>query len=638
MAVDLLNIARTGVLASQSQLGITSNNITNVNTEGYHRQVAQQSALLPQQVGGNFYGTGTYVSDVKRIYNQFAERELRIGQSTINHAETSHTKLSELDALFSQIGKAVPQGLSDLFSDLGNLVDQPEDLGIRGGVLNSAGQLANAINQIQTGLDNQMKFTNDQIDGVTKRINEISSELANLNRELMKSGGDNMQLLDEQDRLLTELSGYVQINVIEQDNGIKSVMLGGSAMLVSGLETMEVNLKAGDPFPDEQQLVAEVGGNTVEINGSALGGELGALFQYRDETLKPSMHEVGQLALGIADAFNEMQKQGLDLNGEVGSNIFNDINDPLTSFGRVGALSDNTGTAALSVEITDTAALRGTEYELTFTAPSTYELKDTQTGNVQNLTLSGTTLTGADGFTINIDSGALADGDQFVIRPTAGAAAGLKVEMTDPKGIAASGQGITPDAGNAGDVEVQITSIDDRNNANFPVTGSELTFEINTATNQFQVFDADGNALGAATSYTPPSISAYGFTFDVTANGTSTERFTFDLSIKPGDNANALQMAKLNEAKLMNNGKSSFADVYETTKQNVGHKTKSAEVSMEAAEAVYLQAQARVDSHSGVNLDEEAANLMRFQQSYQAAARIMTVSQQIFDSLISSVR
>ncbi len=637
MGVDLLNIARSGVLASQSQLGVTSNNITNVNTEGYHRQVAQQSALLPQQIGGNFYGTGTYVSDVKRIYNEFASRELRLGQSTLSHAETSHTKLTELDALFSQIGKAVPQGLNDLFSDLGNLVDQPDDLGIRGGVLNSAGQLANAINQIQSGLDGQMQYTNDQIEGVTKRINEISSELANLNGELLKTGEDNMQLLDEQDRLLKELSGYVQINVIPQEGGVKSVMLGGSAMLVSGQEVMTVSLQDGDPFPQEPKLAVEVGGNPVAIDGTKVGGELGALFQYRDETLLPSMHEIGQLALGVADAFNEMQKQGLDLNGEVGSNIFNDINDPLASFGRVGAVSDNTGTAALSVEITDTAALNGTQYELSFTAPSTYELKDSRTGNVQNLTLNGTTLTGGDGFTINIDSGALADGDEFIIRPTAGAASGLKVEMTDSKGIAA-GTGVSADENNAGDVEVQITSIDNRGAANFPVTGSELTFEINTATNQYQVYDKDGNAVGGPTAYTPPSISAFGFTFDVTANGTSTERFTFDLSIKPGDNSNALQMAKLNEAKLMNGGKSSFADVYETTKQNVGHKTKSAEVSMEAAEAVYLQAQARVQSTSGVNLDEEAANLMRFQQSYQAAARIMTVSQQIFDSLITSAR
>ncbi|MCF1426722.1 MAG: flagellar hook-associated protein FlgK [Shewanella sp.] len=638
MSVDLLNIARTGILASQSQIGVTGNNITNVNTEGYHRQVAQQSTLLPQNFGGNFYGTGSYVSDVKRIYNDFATRELRLGQSALSHAETSHSKLTELDALLSQIGKTVPQGLIDLFRELGNLVDQPDDLGIRGGVLNSAGQLASAINQIQTGLDGQMKYTNDQIDGVTKRVNDIANELAHLNGELIKSGEDNMQLLDEQDSLLKELSGYVQINVIPQDGGVKSVMLGGSTMLVSGQEMMAISMLPGDPFPQEPRLSVEVGGKIVAFDGSRVGGELGALFQYREQTLKPAVNEIGQLALGIADAFNELQKQGLDLNGEVGSNIFNDINDPLASFGRVGAISSNTGTAALSAQITDTGKLKGTEYELTFIAPTTYELKDIQTGSVKDLTLSGTTLTGADGFTLNIDSGALADGDKFVIRPTAGAAAGLEVVMADPKGIAAAVPGMTADAGNAGDVSLKVTSIDNRNAINFPITGSELTFEIDTATNQFEVFDADGNSLGPAAVYTPPGISAYGFTFEVTANGTSTERFTFDLSIKPGDNTNALQMAKLNEAKLMNNGESSFADLYETTKQNVGHKAKSAEITMEAAETVYVQAMTRVQSFSGVNLDEEAANLMRFQQSYQAATRIMTVSQQIFDSLLTSVR
>ena len=429
-----------------------------------------------------------------------------------------------------------------------------------------------------------------------------------------------------------------RFNVVPQDGGVKSVMLGGSATLVSGQEMMAISMLPGDPFPREPRLSVEVGGKIVALDGTRVGGELGALFQYREQTLRPAVNEIGQLALGIADAFNELQKQGLDLYGEVGSNIFNDINDPLASFGRVGAMSSNTGTAALSAQITDTGKLKGTEYELSFIAPATYELKDIQTGSVKDLTLSGTTLTGADGFTLNIDSGALADGDKFVIRPTAGAAAGLEVVMADPKGIAAAVPGITADAGNAGDVSVKVTSIDNRNAINFPVTGSELTFEIDTATNQFEVFDADGNSLGPAAVYTPPGISAYGFTFEVTANGTSTERFTFDLSIKPGDNTNALLMAKLNEAKLMNNGESSFADLYETTKQNVGHKAKSAETTMEAAETVYLQAMTRIQSISGVNLDEEAANLMRFQQSYQAATRIMTVSQQIFDSLLTSVR
>lgn len=226
MASDLLNIARSGVLAAQSQLAVTSNNITNVNTQGYHRQVAEQVSLDHQRLGSNFYGAGTYISDVKRIYNHYAERELRIGQTSVSEAQATHTKLNEMDQLFSQIGKSIPQGLNDLFSGLNSLADIPDDLGIRGNVLGAADQLAISLNQMQSHLDGQMKQTNDQIVGITERINEIGKELGHINEELMKFQGEDMGLLDKQDALIQELSQYSQVNVIPLDTGAKSIMLG----------------------------------------------------------------------------------------------------------------------------------------------------------------------------------------------------------------------------------------------------------------------------------------------------------------------------------------------------------------------------------------------------------------------------
>lgn len=641
MAIDLLNIARTGVLASQSQLGVTSNNIANANTAGYHRQVATQSTLESQRLGNSFYGTGTYVDDVKRIYNDYAARELRIGQTTLSGAEASYGKLSELDQLFSQIGKMVPQSLNSLFTGLNSLADLPADLGIRSSTLNDAKQLANSLNQMQSSLNGQMTQTNDQITGMTKRINEISKELANLNLELMKSPNQDAMLLDKQDALIQELSQYAQVNVIPQENGAKSIMLGGSVMLVSGEIAMTMDTKTGDPFPNELQLTSSIGSQSVAADPSKLGGQLGALFEYRDQTLIPASHELDQLALGIADNFNKMQQQGLDLNGQVGSNIFRDINDPLMSLGRVGGYSNNTGNATLGVNIDDTRLLTGGSYELSFTAPASYELRDTETGVITPLTLNGSTLEGGAGFSIDIKAGAMASGDRFVIRPTAGAANGITVEMTDPKGIAAASPKITADAANSGNTQVKLTQITNRSAANFPITGSELTIQLDTTAipPTYEAFDASGTSLGAAAPYTPPSISAFGFTFEVDSTAAaSNDRFTFNLAFAEGDNSNAVAMAKLSESKVMNGGKSTLADVFENTKIDIGSKTKAAEVRVGSAEAIYQQAYARVESESGVNLDEEAANLMRFQQAYQASARIMTTAQQIFDTLLTSVR
>ncbi|GIU20141.1 flagellar hook-associated protein FlgK [Shewanella sp. MBTL60-007] len=640
MSLDLMNIARTGVLASQSQLAITSNNIANANTAGYNRQVVSQSALDSQRMGNDFYGAGTYVSDVKRVYNDYATRELRIGSTAVSESQTTFGKMSELDQLFSQIGKAVPQGLNDFFASMNALADIPNDLGLRGSMLTSANQLANSVNQMQSHLDSQMTQTNDQIAAVTDRINEISNELGSINRELMKSQGQDMQLLDKQDALILELSEYASVNVVPLESGAKSVMLGGSIMLVSGEMSMQMGTVQGDPYPNELQITAQSGNKSMIVDASKLGGQLGALVNYRDETLIPSQMELGQFALGVSDAFNQAQAQGFDLNGQVGANIFTDINDPSMQIGRVGALSSNTGTANLSVNIDDVGNLTGSSYELKFTAPSTYELKDAASGNITPLTLNGTKLEGADGFSINIDAGTLASGDTFEIRPTSGAASSISVEMTDPKGIAAAGSKITADAANTGNSQVSLVSIDDRTAANFPVTGSELTFEIDPAATPptFEVFDAAGTSLGAAAPYTPPNISAHGFTFEIDSTATTAQKFTFDLSFAEGDNTNLVNMAKLNEAKLMNGGKTTLTDVFENTTVNVGSKTKSAEMSMGSAEAIYNQAYTRVQSVSGVNLDEEAANLMRFQQSYQASARIMTTANEIFNTLFSSLR
>ncbi|PKG78229.1 flagellar hook-associated protein FlgK [Shewanella sp. Actino-trap-3] len=639
MSIDLLNIARTGIQASQAQLGVTSNNIANANTEGYNRQVATQASSQSQRLGNNFYGTGTYVSDVKRVYNEFAARELRIGQTSMSAAETSYSKLSELDQIYAQVGQMVPENLNNFFASINSVADLPSDLGIRSSSLSSAQQLANGLNQMQSQLDGQVKQTNSQIEAITTRINEIGKELGSLNVELMKSQDQDSQVLDKQGALILELSEYAQVNVIPLDTGAKSIMLGGSMMLVSGEVSMSMGVSAGDPYPNEPRINASIGDKTLNVDPSKLGGQLGALFSFRDDTLIPASTELGQLALGVADTFNGMQSKGIDLNGEVGSNIFADINDPLMALGRVGAFSTNTGDALMSANIDDVGALSGGSYELSFTTADGYQLKDNQTGKQTALTLTSGQLTSDAGFSINVDitNGPIADGDKFEIRPTAGGAAGLKVVMTDPKGIAAAGPTLTPATANSGNTAISLNSMDS-SAGGFQGIGSSITFQLDTAANTYEAFNAAGASLGTG-AITNNNINAFGMDFDITRNGTATaDSFTFDLSLAEGDNSNAVAMASLSNSKLMNNGTGTLTSVFENTKLDIGSQTKSAEVRVSSATAIYQQASNRVQSESGVNLDEEAANLMRFQQSYQASARIMTTAQTIFDTLFSSVR
>ncbi|RLV61565.1 flagellar hook-associated protein FlgK [Parashewanella curva] len=644
MSNDLMNIARNGVLTSQSQLSVTSNNIANVNTDGYNRQVATQSTLDAHKVGNHFMGSGSYVSDVKRIYNEFATRELRIGATGLSEAQTRLSKMNEMDQLFSQIGKAIPDSLNDFQNNINRLGDTPDDLGIRTSILSSAKHLANTINQMDNHLSSQFKSTNGQIDASLKRINTLTQELGNINQELMEGNTENSQLLDKQDSLLKELSEYANINVIPLEGGGKSVMLGGSVALVSGAKAMQLESKTGDPFPNETRLVVKSGDNETLVSSQNLGGQLGGLFEFRQDTLISAKNELGQFALGIADAFNQVQAKGIDLNGQVGKPIFQDINDPAMSNGRAGKFDSNTGTASLSVNIDDVTKLTGAEYELSFDGTD-YKLTDKATGKAQNLSLDTSTtpnqLTGGDGFSIQIKSGAFANKDKFTIRPTSGAASGIEVAIKDPKDIAAGKANITEPDSNSGNTKVKLRAINDRNAANFPKDGQPLTFEINTSTTPktFTVIDKDGKTVGTANqTFTGNTIKANGIEFEVTSTAGSTDKFTFDLSVRKGDNRNAVEMAKLSTNFKMNNGSTTLIDVFQNTKQDIGSQTSSAEIQLNSATAVFKQAETRVLSESGVNLDEEAANLMRFQKSYQASARVMTVANQVFDSLLSAVR
>ncbi|RYV02499.1 flagellar hook-associated protein FlgK [Shewanella sp. OPT22] len=638
MSNDLLNIGRNGLLTSQSQLAVTSNNIANANTAGYHRQVATQSTLGARQVGGEYYGSGSYVSDVKRIYNEFASRELRIGQSTLSEAETSFSKLSQLDQLFSEIGKSVPNSLNDVFAQMNGLVDLPDDIGSRTTVLSSATQMAQSINQMQNHLDAQIKNTNGEIAGSVEQLNELSSELAKINLELRENGGENSQLLDRQESIIQEMSKFGNISVIPLDGGAKSIMLGGNTMLVTGESATPLEVKTGDPFPNNTQIVAKVGDKEVPLNGSNVGGSLGALFEYRDDSLFNAQQELSQFALGVADAFNKTQAEGVDLNGNLGKPIFADINDPSMSFGRVGANPNNAGTANLSVNIDDVSSLSGNEYKLTYDGTD-YKLVDSETGSEQTLTLTGNTLSGADGFSVDIDDPTnLASGDSFTIRPNGSAASGIAVTMTDPKEIAAGSPDsfVTAADGNSGNTNVKITGLD-RNATGFE---SPITVNLDTTASPatYSILDEGGNSLAIGNvAGTPSTISALGVDIEIDSTTSETSSFTLDFTPKPGDNSNAVKLAGLSEQKLMNDGKSTLIDVYQDAKQDIGSQTKGSEIRLVSADAVYQQAYSRVQSDSGVNLDEEASNLLRFQQSYQASARVMTTAQQVFDTLFNAI-
>ena len=637
MAVDLLGVGRNGVSTSRNQIEVTTHNIANVNSEGYHRQVADQTANSSHMLGGQYYGTGSKINSIKRIYDEFLTNELRTSVSNNHYAGVGVQQIQYLDQLYSEAGRAIPDSFNHLYSGLANLADLPADSSIRTDVLLNAEHLADEINQMQYMLSGKHDEINIQIEAITDQINTLAQALADLNIEMQQDTG-NSTLLDRQDSFIKELSKHTDVTVIDTQTGAKNIMVGGAVMLVTGSHASKFNVIEGDPFKEEVGLELKNSFQTQRISTKNLGGELGGYFDFRDNTLTPIQLELDKLAMGVAHKFNEMQSLGFDLTGNVGQNFFSDINAQNMQGHRVGTYSSNAGNANITIDVTDPSILDSSTlaYELKFTAQGQYNLKNLTTNENQTLTLIQNQLIGADGFDLNLN-GAMVVGDAFVIRPTSGSASGLTMTLGNANDIAAASYSIKPDAQNAGDIFLKLVNINNRNATNFPTTGNELTIEINSAANTFELFNTNGQSLGV-NAYTPPSINVNGFELSLNADANSIERFTLDFSFGVGDNRNALEMSQINETMVMNSGRSRFIDIFQHSQITIGRKFKSAEIRNESSVSILTFAQLKVDEKSGVNLDEEAANLLKHQQSYQASARVISVAQQLFDTLVESMR
>ncbi|MGO4998484.1 flagellar hook-associated protein FlgK [Oceanisphaera sp. W20_SRM_FM3] len=655
MAVDMYQTGVSGLLAAQAQLATTGHNIANVNTEGFSRQRVEQSTTLPMYHGAQFYGTGTRVTDVTRMYQEYAFKDVLISNTEKAGAEALYNHLSFLDQSLTGVNKGLAASLDDMYKAINAVSDNPGNLGNRDLMLANAKDITSHFNEYYSALEQEMTIKNRDLDSRAAHVTSITAGIANLNQEIFNAGlnGSPNDLLDQRDRLIQELGQEVSITTLKDSNGMISVMLGGREPLVSGNQAYGMEVRAGSPDPQQTELYLTAPGKpelATRIKGSqALGGEMGALFHYRDQVLGPNLSDMGKVAISIADAFNQVQKQGVDLNGLAGKNFFTDINASEAQANRF--LSNNSNISG-GVEITDTAKLTGGEYKLKYDGTD-YKLTDITTGKAYDVGVTGPvapstelTLAVLDpdlGFNITL-SEAPKTNDEMLIRPTRQGGNDLKVELNTGDQIAASGsvmvdankdntgtgkvnvQLVAPTAPAVaipeGDYPLSVKAVDDGNASSPPV----LVYE---------VYKADGTAIGPPLAPDADGNITFG---DVQLNIKGTpaqyDQFVIKQAKGSGNNTNALAFADIQNKKWLDNGKSTVTDSLNKTSVEIGGLTKNQRVKALAAEAAYNQSHDRMLSTSGVNLDEEAANLLRFQQSYMASARVVTVASETMNTLL----
>ncbi|RAO77220.1 flagellar hook-associated protein FlgK [Dyella jiangningensis] len=620
---NLLSIGASGLNAAQVALTTVGNNISNVNTPGYSRQSVVQNESISPNGGRYTIGSGVDVDSIQRAYSDFLTSAVWSSNSSLQRATTYNNLTTTLNSMLSASGN-LQSSLDSFYGAFDTVANTPGVASSRQSLLGSAGSMVTTFNTLAQQFTAQQGQVNSQISTTVDGINSVSKSIADLNAKIRQAGNNvPNDLLDQRDTMIQTLSGYVGVSTYQQTDGTISVYASSGQALVSGDKSFALST-GKDAYDASRTSVLDTTG--TDITTKISGGTLGALLDYRSNVLDSVQNQLGQAAVALATSVNTQQSKGLDLNGNQGGPMFS-VPAPA-----VMGNTNNKGTASVSASITDVSQLTTSDYVLSYDG-SNWNLATTS-GQSVPMTTNPDGSYSANGLTFNL-SGTAQKGDSFQIQPTRAAASGLTLTMTDPNGIAAAAA-LTSKAAtaNTGTGSIGAVTVDDPTNA---ALLSNATLSFPTA-GTYQVTDSSGNVLGSG-SYAPgQTISANGWS--VTPSGTPAANDSFTIGINSNglnDTSNALALASLADKGVLNGGKQSVIDSYGTLTTNIGTVGSQAQTNLTTQTSLHNQAMSAQQSVSGVNLDEEAASLVRFQQAYQASAQVISTSQTIFSSLISAI-
>ncbi len=627
---SILNTSLTGLLAFQNALATTSNNIANVNTEGYSRQRVNFSSMPAQYVGFGYIGRGVQAEGVVRILDQFRVDQVRGNLTEQARLEAFNGLARDVDALLASPDSGLSQPLQEFFAALQTVADNPASITARQVMLSQADVLSDRFGTLNARLDGQNQELNARLSAAVNQVNALAGSVAELNQAIVAAqaaaaGEPPNDLLDQRDVLLNQLAEFVSISVLPQDDGAVNVFVGSGQALVLGPDASTLTVTQGD-FPGvapEVALGSATG--TPMVLPDLGGGEIGGLLDFRREMLQPAQNTLGQIATALADVINAASREGMDLDGNLGGDLFS-LGAP-----QVLAAVGNTGSGDVGLAVSDVSALTVADYVLAFDGGS-YTLTRTDTGVAVPLAGSGTAADPfvADGLSIVINA-APAAGDRFLLRPTASAAGSLSVALDDPRGIAAALPILSSaDLGNTGTGSIQGDEILDPAD---PALLDPVTITFLDAT----TYSVNGSGSFAYAPGAPIEIN--GWRVNITGAPAAGDVFTVTSNAGGvGDNRNALAMSDALDGGVLAGGTLSVGEGFEGLVSQVATETRRSGINLTAQTAITERSVTDQLAVSGVNLEEEAANMIRFQQAYQAMAQMIGVADALFQTVLSMTR
>jgi len=651
MAGNILNIGKSALFAAQTGMATAGHNIANANVPGYTRQGTVQATAVGQNTGNGFVGSGTYVADIKRYSDNFLNGQVRQAQTQVSSYDTYYTQISQIDNMLADTTSGLSPSMQDFFKGVQDLTANPASVASRQAMLSSADALAARFTGMNDRLQDMRNGVNTQITTNVTMINSYAEQIAALNEQIAGiNAGATQQpndLMDARDQLVAELNKHVNATVIAGDNNSLTVSIGSGQPLVVGKKSYQLATTPSPTDVSRLEVGIVTGTKVVPLAANAIGGgELGGLLEFRANSLDRAQNSLGRIAIGLAATFNAQHKLGLDDAGNPGGDFFVQA-EPLVT---ANVNNNPTSTTALTATISDPSKLTQSDYKVSYDGAN---FKVTRMSDNKITTINPypqtvpQTIDGVD-FALN---GASAQGDSFLVRPTINGAAQFAVAISDRSKIAAAGPVTTNNpVGNIGNAKISEGSVTSafmtgNTKADLPVT---LTYD--KAGNTLSGFPA-GRAVSATIAgvtttypagtptipYAPDAKYSFGG-IDVGFTGTpgNLDKFTIGNNVGGvGDNRNMRALGALQTTNILDGGTATYQSAYAEMVNFVGNKTREVQVNGQAGVARLAQAVNAQQSVSGVNMDEEAANLVKYQQAYQAAGKVMQIAGTLFDTLLS---
>ena len=631
MGNSIFGIGLSGLNAAQAGLATAGHNISNVNTVGFNRQEVQFASNQPQYSGAGFFGNGVSVQNIRRSYDSLLQSQTWGAQSSASHLQSYADQIGRIDSLLADPSVGLSPALSSFFAAVHDVAVNPSDTASRQGMLSQAQTLSARFQQLDSQFEARRDDANATMMSVVDQVNTTTDSIAELNHriEILKTSGDGTHtpndLLDKRDQLITDLSKLVRAQVVKQDDGSYNVFLGSGQPLVVKDNANKLVLLAGDSDPRKMQIGLQGGGSALKLGTTDMaGGQLGGMLEFLDKTLDPAQNALGRIAMALGAGVNEQNQLGQDLNGALGGAIF-----------RVGApdvlSSDlNTGNGAIGATVASLSALTTSDYKLKYDG-SNYTLTRLSDGNATTFASFPQTV---DGVTLSLSSGVVNSGDSFLVRPTRAGASGMSVLLKDVSRIAAAAPIRTNAAlANSSGVAISAGSV----NAPAP-PNANLQQPVTITFTGAGTFDVSGTGTGNPTgvAYTAgANISYNGWTVQISGTPVAGDVFTVSANTGgTGDNRNALALANLQTATLLNSGNDTMQTSYSQLVSEIGNKAQEIKITSSAQDSLLASVEQARQGITGVNLDEEATNLLRYQQAYQASGKVIAIAGTLFDTIL----